>query len=404
MALTGRRDGPPLGPPAPLVPRLTRIAGALTRATERLGAPLRVDPLELLGERAALSGLHRGGTISCGGATRLLRARDGWLAVGLARAGDVDLLPAWLDGAGREGEPWATVTHAVAPRRTADLVERAALLGLPVAALGERRAPRVAARGRFAGLPVRVARLAGGPPRSSLRGVRVVDLSALWAGPLCGGLLADAGAAVVKVESVRRPDGTRVGAPAFFRLLNERKARVALDFDTAGGRAALHDLLEQADVVIEASRPRALEQLGIDAARQVGAGTTRVWVSITGHGRTGPGRDRVAFGDDAAVAGGLVAWEDGRPRFCADAVADPATGLVAAAACGAALAAGGSWRLDVAMAEVAAHLAGPTLAVPRDVVAAAPPRAPRAASHVGRRDEEDRGRLSRLEQAVHLRP
>jgi crotonobetainyl-CoA:carnitine CoA-transferase CaiB-like acyl-CoA transferase len=117
-----------------------------------------------------------------------------------------------------------------------------------------------------------------------------------------------------------------------------------------------------ADVVVEASRPRALEQLGIVAeavlATAAGGGP-RVWVSITGYGRAAPGRDRVAFGDDAAVAGGLVVWDEAGPCFLADAVADPCAGLVAAAAVLRALAAGGRWLLDVSMRDVAAHLAGP---------------------------------------------
>jgi crotonobetainyl-CoA:carnitine CoA-transferase CaiB-like acyl-CoA transferase len=82
----------------------------------------------------------------------------------------------------------------------------------------------------------------------------------------------------------------------------------------------------------------------------------------------------VAFGDDAAVAGGLVVDQDGLPRFCADAIADPLTGLAAADACLEALEAGGRWLLDVSMAAVAAEMAGPTL--PLDpVLEASPPRA-----------------------------
>jgi crotonobetainyl-CoA:carnitine CoA-transferase CaiB-like acyl-CoA transferase len=100
-----------------------------------------------------------------------------------------------------------------------------------------------------------------------------------------------------------------------------------------------------------------------------------VWVSITGHGRTGPARDRVGFGDDAAVAGGLVCRQDGRPVFCADAIADPTSGMVAAAAVLDALATGGRWLLDVAMSGVAAHLAGPTLPTGDRTPTAAPPRA-----------------------------
>ncbi len=78
----------------------------------------------------------------------------------------------------------------------------------------------------------------------------------------------------------------------------------------------------------------------------------------------------MGFGDDAAVAGGLVCWQDDRPVFCADAVADPVSGLVAAAACLDALATGGRWLVDVGMAGVAAHLAGPTLPVPTGTSAA----------------------------------
>jgi hypothetical protein len=94
-------------------------------------------------------------------------------------------------------------------------------------------------------------------------------------------------------------------------------------------------------------------------------------VSITGHGRDGDAT-RVAFGDDAAVAGGLVVTDAGGPWFCADAVADPLAGLAAAAACVEALASGGRRLLDVAMSTVAASAAGPTLAVPPSVVAAPP--------------------------------
>ncbi len=80
-----------------------------------------------------------------------------------------------------------------------------------------------------------------------------------------------------------------------------------------------------------------------------------------------PRPDRVGFGDDAAAGGGLVVWADSTPAFCADAVADPLTGLTAAHACLEVLAGGGRWLLDVSLSGVAAGLAGPTLPVPPDV-------------------------------------
>jgi crotonobetainyl-CoA:carnitine CoA-transferase CaiB-like acyl-CoA transferase len=170
---------------------------------------------------------------------------------------------------------------------------------------------------------------------------------------------------VVKLESVHRPDGARRGPAAFFDLLHAGQEAVALDFRADEGRAGLRQIVAAADVIVEASRPRALEQLGVFAdeiladAAERGTGP-RVWLSITGYGRAAPGRDRVAFGDDAAVAGGLVAWDDAGPCFLADAVADPCAGLVAAAAALRAVAAGGRWLLDVSMLDVAAHLAGPS--------------------------------------------
>jgi predicted amidohydrolase YtcJ len=179
-------------------------------------------------------------------------------------------------------------------------------------------------------------------------------------------MLSLAGARVIKVESETRPDGAREGPPAFFDLLHAGQECVALDFRTTGGRANLRRLLTRADVVIEASRPRALSQLGVGADDVLASGRPRVWVSITGFGHTGAGARRVAFGDDAAVAGGLVAWDEAGPCFCAAAIAGPAAGLLAAAAVVTALGRGGRWLLDVALSGVAAFLAGPWATKPFD--------------------------------------
>jgi hypothetical protein len=321
--LTGRFDGPPVVPPDGVVERILA-----------LGAPLGVDMMALLAERAAPAGFVRSGPRTCGGAGRLVRAGDGWVAVNLARDDDLASVPAWLevdDG----GEPWVAVETHVPHRRTSELVERAALLGLPVAALGEVAPPRDA---------VRCVRTGDAPPLD--RPPLVVDLSSLWAGPLCTRLLADRGAEVVKVESPTRPDGARRGPRAFFDRMNAGKRNVVCDLRSR----ELADLLASADVVVEASRRRALRQLGI-VAEEIGP---KVWLSITGYGRA---VDRVAFGDDAAVAGGLVAWDDAGPVFLADAVADPLTGVASATAVDALLQSDGRWIVDAAMAGVAAHVA-----------------------------------------------
>jgi crotonobetainyl-CoA:carnitine CoA-transferase CaiB-like acyl-CoA transferase len=315
---------------------------AVARSIERR-AGIAVDGLGLLAERAAIAGLTRAGDRSAGGAARLMPSTDGWLAVSLARPSDVSDLPAWLETEVDEEDPWPAVAAAVSTRSTGALVDRATPFGLPVAALASVARP--------------YARPAEPPKPVSLDGVLVVDLSSLWAGPLCTRLLCDAGATVTKVESRSRPDGARRGPPAFFDRLNAGKKGVGLDFD--GEAAELHDLVSRADVVVEASRPRALAQFGIAAeAFLARGGGPRVWVSITGYGRADP---RVAFGDDAAVAGGLVVYDDAGPCFCADAVADPLTGMVAADACLAALGSGERVLLDIPLAGVAAAFAGPTL-------------------------------------------
>ena len=356
MALTGDPDGPALAIDAP-------VAALLADAGRQLGI---ADAPALLGERAAVFGFTRHGPVSCGGGTRLLRARDAWAAVALPRPVDRESIPAWLGIEPPAGDPWPAVAEAVASTDGKDLVDRARLLEVPCTLLGEHHG---------AGTACETTEVSPGPP---VPGPLVVDLSALWAGPLCAQLIAGVGAAsVVKVEDPARPDGSRNAPRAFLDVLNAGKRSVALDLRSAAGRRDLARLLEAADVVVSSSRPRAFEALGVDVAGVLARRPT-VWVAITAHGWDGPGRDRVGFGDDAAVAGGLTAPG---PRFAADAVADPLTGVLAAVAARAALARGGSWLLDAPLARAAAYaqsLAAGTGA-PHPLPSPAPPRARRPA-------------------------
>jgi crotonobetainyl-CoA:carnitine CoA-transferase CaiB-like acyl-CoA transferase len=197
-------------------------------------------------------------------------------------------------------------------------------------------------------------RLAG-QPRAG-RQPLVVNLGQLWAAPLCARLLGRAGAMVVDVESADRPDGSRLGTPRFYDVLHAGHQRMSLDFSSPNGRAALAELLREADVVLEASRPRALRSLGVPAETILADGRARVWVRITGHGQR---HNRIAFGDDAAVTGGLVGWDQDGPVFAGDAIADPLTGLVSAVAAIGCLGRGDAWIVDVAMSEVAAYCVRP---------------------------------------------
>jgi crotonobetainyl-CoA:carnitine CoA-transferase CaiB-like acyl-CoA transferase len=190
----------------------------------------------------------------------------------------------------------------------------------------------------------------------------VVDFSALWAGPLCAHLLGLGGADVIKVETPTRPDGARAGDPDFYRLLHAGHRSVVLDPDLPRDRAALAALVAGADVVLEASRPRALAGWGLDPG-----GTAATWVSITAAGRAS---DRVGFGDDVTAGAGLVALDAAGPVFAGDALADPLSGLTAAVRV---LTSPPGSLLDVAMAAVvAATLDGTGTEVAPD---ADPPRA-----------------------------
>jgi hypothetical protein len=352
MALCGRRGGPPLMAPLSLVRGLTSVGHEISEMTAVLGEIVELDALALLGERAACEGLSRQGSTSCGGATRVLRSRTDWLAVTLARESDLTLLPAWLE-IEIQPDPWPAVAARIASMDAAEVVERAVELGLAASRYAEVR-PSDGSHGRD-----QKGQFAFDEKRNPVRDLRelvVVDLSALWAGPLCGHILERAGARVVKVESRGRPDGARAGPAHFFDLLNGGKESVALDLDSPHGVRALRQLLLAADVVIESSRPRALEQMSITAEDVLATGRPRVWLSITAYGRSGDNRNRIGFGDDTAVAGGLLLWDEHGPCFCADAVADPATALVAAAATLRALGQGGKRLLDVPLAQVAADL------------------------------------------------
>ena len=236
-----------LGIPDAVFARARRVARDIGRGAAELGGALDIDADEIVTGRAGLLGLAPAGRVSAGGSTRLLSTRDGWCALTLSRADDVETVPALLELAGQPTDPWAALAAAAADRDADEFVARARLLDLPAAVLGEvRPAPtRFVASGRRA-------------PRK-LSGLLVADLSSMWAGPLCGHLLAAAGATVVKVEGHGRPDGTRGGDPRFFDWMNSSKLSYAIDFRDDD----LRRLLEAADVVIEGSRPAALTRRGL---------------------------------------------------------------------------------------------------------------------------------------------
>ncbi len=130
----------------------------------------------------------------------------------------------------------------------------------------------------------------------ALRGVRVVDLSRVLAGPLCTQMLADHGADVIKIEPPFGDETRQLGPPfddngiaAYFSAINRGKRALALDLNEAEGRQTLLALLEEADVLVENFLPGTMEKWGLDYESVLAKKFPRlIYCSITGFGDSGP--------------------------------------------------------------------------------------------------------------------
>jgi len=171
--------------------------------------------------------------------------------------------------------------------------------------------------------------------------MKVIELAHIMAGPVCGQLLADMGADVIKVEKVPGGDDTRRMVPpevdgesAAFMILNRNKRGTAINLKSEAGRTVLRKLLETADVVIENYRVGTMERLGLgyESLRKQNPGL--IYCQITGFGRTGPYADRAGFDLIAQGMSGLMSVTGegaGRPPIKAGVpVGDISAGMLAA--------------------------------------------------------------------------
>jgi crotonobetainyl-CoA:carnitine CoA-transferase CaiB-like acyl-CoA transferase len=299
--------------------------------------------------------------------------------------------PAWLQNA---AEFWAIVAQWCASRSMTEIVDAAQRLRLPVVAMAdastlledpslrERRFFRVVDGKQLPGRPVlwsadwpapaaepRLAPLLAAPARpvaiapngvpaplarggGPLAGVRVLELSNNWAGPLAGRHLADLGAEVIKIEHPTKPY-TRAGfhpgnvpgprhwnRSGYFNEMNRNKRSLALNLADDRGRDLFLDLVRDADVVLQNNSARVMPKLGLGYDRLREVNPRIVMASISGFGATGPRRDWVAFGSNIEVATGLAAvtgYDAQTPYRTGSFVADPIGGHQAALAIIAAL-------------------------------------------------------------------
>ena len=183
-----------------------------------------------------------------------------------------------------------------------------------------------------------------------LAGIRVLDLSRVLAGPLCGQILANLGADVVKVERPGLGDETRAWGPpflppapgeskpgpsAYYLSINRGKRSLALDLARPEAREVVDGLLSKADILLENFLPETLAKFGLLPERLAALHPQLVRVSISGYGRTGPLADTPGYDLAIQASSGLMAITgeaDGAPMKVGVAITDVVTALYATTA------------------------------------------------------------------------
>lgn len=210
----------------------------------------------------------------------------------------------------------------------------------------------------------------GGP----LQGVRVVELTKVWAGPYAGKLLAFLGAEVIKVESSRTPEemraygGTDINHAPYFLSINPEILSVDLDIKSASGRDALHSLIARSDIVLNNLRPGAMERQGLGYRDLTALKPDVISVSIKMWGNDGPLGHQTGYAPCfTALAGlaSLVGYPDGPPLGASMRYGDSTVGAAAAFAAIAALLhrerTGEGQFVDVSAVEVLSSMIGDSL-------------------------------------------
>ncbi len=179
-----------------------------------------------------------------------------------------------------------------------------------------------------------------------LKGIRVLDLSRVLAGPWAGQILADMGAGVIKVERPGAGDDTRGWGPpflkdrkgietahaAYFLAANRGKQSIAIDITTPEGQEIVTKLARQSDIVIENFKTGKLADYGLDYQSLSRDHPGLIYCSITGFGQTGPYKDRAGYDFIIQGMGGLMSITGepgGEPQKAGTAIADLSTGMYA---------------------------------------------------------------------------
>ncbi len=208
-----------------------------------------------------------------------------------------------------------------------------------------------------------------GPAGGPLAGIRVLDLSTIVSGPLCGQMLGDLGADVVKIEAPPIGDtgrflggSQRAGMSAFFAQFNRNKRSLRLDLKSEAGANAFRKLAASADVVLENFRPGVMARLGLGYDSLAELNPRLVYASISGFGPDGPYADLPAYDMVIQALSGFAKQlgSDQEPKLIRNVMADKTSGVTAAWALMAALFArertGKGQRVDIPMLDAFAGL------------------------------------------------
>src|SRR5579862_111443 len=172
-----------------------------------------------------------------------------------------------------------------------------------------------------------------------LHGVRVMDVTTSWAGPMCACVLADLGADVIKIEAPEGEVGRRItpylpgtNPPIGFAhaTVNRNKRDLTLDMRTADGREIFMKLASTTDILVQNFRPGTLAKWGLGYADVRKVKPDIIYVSISGWGQWGPDHDRVGYDPMAQAAGGFISLNgevDGPPMKAPTFLCDDLAGL-----------------------------------------------------------------------------
>lgn len=197
-----------------------------------------------------------------------------------------------------------------------------------------------------------------------LQGVRILELSSVVMGPYCGQILADLGAAVIKIEPLegevaRASHPSAAGMGALYVNNNRNKQSLALDLKKQSGKQVFERLLRNTDVLLHNMRPDAAERLGVGFEAATAINPRLVYCATIGFGERGRYRGRPAFDDVIQAASGLagIAVRQGEdPRFVPTVLADKVSALhavyaILAALLGRTQGRSGATRIEVPMFE-----------------------------------------------------